>query len=79
MDNSPQVGEGLEEGRNSQACRCSLNSCEGAQNQAEAPDDQVTHKGEEPRQPRAEPCLVVAASLLGVGEARGRCGSTFSP
>lgn len=59
------MGEGLEEGRNLQACRRHLHSCEGAQNQAEALDDQVAHKVGEQYQQRAVACLVAAASLLG--------------
>lgn len=59
------MGEGLEEGRNLQACRCHLHSCEGAQSQAEALDDQVAHKVEEQCQQRVVACLVAAASPLG--------------
>lgn len=65
VGNSPLVGEGLEEGRNLQACRCHLHSCEEAQSQAEALDDQVAHRVGERYQQRAVACLVVAASQLG--------------
>lgn len=58
------MGEGLEEGRNLQACRCHLHSCEGAQSQAEALDGQVAHRVGGQCQQRAGACLVVAASQL---------------
>lgn len=59
------MGEGLEEGRNLQACRLHLHSCEGVQSQAEALDDPVAHKVGEQCQLRAVACLVAAASPLG--------------
>lgn len=64
VDNSPLVGEGLEEGRNLQACRCHLHSCGGAQSQAEALDGQAAHRAEGQCQQRAVACLVAAASQL---------------
>lgn len=58
------MGEGLEEGRNLQACRCHLHSYGGAQSQAGALDGQVAHRVGGQCQQRAVACLVVAASQL---------------
>lgn len=68
VGSSPWVGEGLEEGKNLEACRHLLHPCGGGQSQAGALDDLVAHMVEGQCLKGAVACLVGAASQL------GRCG-----
>lgn len=72
------MGEGLEEGRNLEACRCHLHSCEGGQTQVEVSDDLVAHRVGDQCLQGAVACLVGAASQLGTC-GLGWVGLHFSP